>query len=54
MLSPRNTADAIPPNKEDHTMLLDDLTIVLFTSCCIAICLGGFQILDRRGVFRSH
>jgi hypothetical protein len=35
-------------------MLLDDLTIVLFTSCCIAICLGGFQILDRRGVFQSH
>jgi hypothetical protein len=61
MLSPRNTADAIPPNKEDHTMLLDDLTIVLFTSSAALrsvsgasrywIDVGCFDLIE--GVFRG-
>ena len=44
-----------PDLKQDAaTMLSDDLTIVLFTSVCIAVCLASFQILDRRGTFRGQ
>jgi|GEM_PF-4820901 len=35
-------------------MLSDDLTSVLFTSVCIAVCLASFQILDHRGSFRGQ